>query len=59
MYKFVLALFVGGPFLLGGIMMLMMLPSPMWFIILDLVLAYIPMGYLGWCLNRPKTGTVN
>jgi hypothetical protein len=58
-YKFVLALFVGGLFLLGGIMMVMMLPSPMWFNILDLGLAYIPMGYLGWWLNQPKTETVN
>ena len=58
-YKFVLALFVGGFFLLGGIMMVMMLPSPMWFNILDLGVAYIPMGYLGWWLNQPKTDTVN
>jgi len=57
--KFVLALFVGGLFLLGGIMMVMMLPSPMWFNILDLGVAYIPMGYLGWWLNQPKTETEN
>ncbi len=58
-FKFVLALFVGGLFLLGGIMMVMMLPSPMWFNILDLGVAYIPMGYLGWWLNQPKTETVD
>ena len=54
-FKFVLALFVGGLFLLGGIMMVIMLPSPMWFNILDLGAAYIPMGYIGWWLNQPKT----
>ena len=58
-YKFVLALFVCGFFLLGGIIMVMMLPSTMWFNILDLGVAYIPMGYLGWWLNQPKTETVN
>ncbi len=34
-------------FLAGGIANVLMLPSPTWFIILDLVVAYIPMGYLG------------
>ena len=58
-FKFVLALFVGGLFLLGGIMMVIMLPSPMWFNILDLGVAYIPMGYLGWWLNQPKTENVD
>lgn len=58
-FKFVLALLVGGLFLLGGIMMVMMLPSPIWFNVLDLGVAYIPMGYLGWRLNQPKIETVN
>jgi len=35
-------------FMLGGLMMVIMLPSsPLWFTMLDLVVAYIPMGYLG------------
>lgn len=42
-----LALLVGGFFLIGGIMMVMQVPSPMWFNILDIIGAYIPMGYLG------------
>jgi len=33
-------------------MMVMMLPLPMWFNILDLGVAYIPMGYFGWWLNK-------
>jgi hypothetical protein len=33
-------------FLVGGIANVMILPSPMWFNVLDLGFAYIPMGYL-------------
>ncbi|MDW3648089.1 MAG: hypothetical protein R8P61_13560 [Bacteroidia bacterium] len=42
-----LGLIVGAFFLIGGIMMVVQLPSPMWFNIVDLVGAYFPMGYLG------------
>jgi len=48
------ALLVGAIFLLGGLSMVMMLPSPMWFNILDLGVAYIPMSYLAWKLAAPK-----
>ncbi|MDR9419606.1 hypothetical protein [Gracilimonas sp.] len=41
------ALAVGGVFLIGGITNLIALPSPLWFNIVDLVGAYIPMAYLG------------
>jgi len=43
----VLALLIGIVFLIGGIMMVMQLPSPMWFNLLDLAGAYIPMAWLG------------
>ena len=43
-----LAIGVGFCFLIGGIMMVLMLPSPLWFNIIDLCLAYLPMGWLGW-----------
>ena len=33
-------------FLYGGISMITQVPSPMWFTVLDLVLAYIPMAWL-------------
>ena len=39
---------IGAIFFLGGAYMVSLLPSPMWFNILDLVGAYIPMGYLGY-----------
>lgn len=44
----VLAIAVGAFFLSGGIQMVMELPSPMWFNVLDLVCAYIPMAFIGY-----------
>ena len=38
---------IGVFFLIGGTMSVFMLPAPVWFEILDLSLAYIPMGWLG------------
>ena len=45
--KKLMALIVGGIFLIGGIMFSFMINSPIWFIVVDLVLAYIPMALLG------------
>jgi hypothetical protein len=47
-----MALLVGLGFLIGGIMNIQMLPSPLWFSILDLGLAYFPMAFLGGFLNK-------
>jgi hypothetical protein len=44
-HKMKFALGIGVFFLLGGIASVFMLPSPTWFTVLDLVGAYIPMGY--------------
>lgn len=41
------ALGIGLLFLAGGITNVFLLPSPLWFSILDLSFAYIPMAYLG------------
>ena len=46
------AIGIGVFFLIGGVVMVNMLGGPMWFIATDLLLAYIPMGYLGWVLAR-------
>lgn len=46
-HKMKLALVIGLFFLLGGISSVFMLPSPTWFIVLDLVGAYIPMAWIG------------
>ena len=37
---------VGVAFLLGGIAAAFMLPAPLWFTVLDLLLAYLPMAWL-------------
>lgn len=42
-------------FLIGGIINIFMLPSPAWFTAVDLLGAYIPMGYLGGKLANSKT----
>jgi hypothetical protein len=47
-----MALLVGLGFLIGGIMNIQMLPSPLWFSILDLGLAYFPMAFLGGFFNK-------
>ena len=50
------ALGIGAFFSIGGIMVLQMLPHPTWYAVLDLGLAYLPMGWLGWKLSgNPKT----
>jgi hypothetical protein len=50
--KIIIAIAIGIVFMIGGIMMVMMLPSPLWFDITDLALAYIPMAYLGASFAR-------
>ena len=53
-HKLKFALVIAIVFLIGGIMNICMLPSPIWFTILDLGFAYIPMGYIGWKLVSKK-----
>jgi len=48
------ALAIGIFFLAGGVMEVISLPSPVWFTITDLVLAYIPMAFLGAKLADKK-----
>ncbi|CAN5439950.1 hypothetical protein BH09BAC1_BH09BAC1_01260 [soil metagenome] len=45
--KMVFALVIGVFFLAGGIYMATLIPAPTWFIALDIIIAYIPMAYLG------------
>ncbi|MFZ1255212.1 MAG: hypothetical protein WAR77_02625 [Saprospiraceae bacterium] len=42
--KMIYAMGIGVFFLIGGITNIFMLPSPVWFTVLDLVVAYIPMA---------------
>ena len=48
----VFAYVIGGLFLAGGIAASFMIPAPAWFIALDLLLAYIPMAWLGLRLSQ-------
>lgn len=43
---------VGALFLVGGIANVVMLPSPLWFNAVDLLLAYVPAAWLGRVLAR-------
>jgi hypothetical protein len=38
---------IGGFFLIGGIANAYIIPAPMWFIVVDLGFAYLPMAWLG------------
>ena len=42
-----LAMMVGGFFLLGGITMVVAVGGPTWFVLFDLIGAYIPMAFIG------------
>lgn len=46
-HKMKMALIIGVLFLMGGIAVNYMLTGPLWFTILDLTLAYLPMAYIG------------
>ncbi len=50
--KMTMALIVGGIHLLGGIAAAFMIPAPAWFIALDLIVAYLPMAWIGGKLAR-------
>ncbi len=50
-HNFKFAMAIGALFLLGGITMVVLAGGPIWFIVLDLVVAYIPMAFLGWKLS--------
>lgn len=46
-HKMKFALAIGFFFLIGGVYMVVLLPSPLWFNVLDIAVAYIPMAWLG------------
>lgn len=46
-HKMKFALAIGILFLIGGIVACVMIPAPAWFMAVDLLLAYIPMAWLG------------
>jgi hypothetical protein len=54
-HKIKFALGSGVFFLIGGITNVFLLPAPTWFAVLDLVGAYIPMGWLGGKLAESRS----
>ena len=46
-HKMKFALVIGAFFLLGGIMASRLIPAPTWFVVTDILLAYIPMAFIG------------
>lgn len=53
-YHFQLAMVVAVFFLIGGIVSIATLPSPVWFSFTDVAFAYLPMGWLGWKAAKGK-----
>jgi hypothetical protein len=52
---FGLAMTIGVFFLVGGTVMCWLLPAPVWVEATDLLLAYVPMAWLGWKLSGKAT----
>jgi hypothetical protein len=52
--KLLFAMIIGVFFLAGGIGNVLMLPSPLWFTLVDLIGAYLPMAFLAGKLANPK-----
>jgi len=57
-YRLVISFFIGIAFLAGGVAASFMIPAPLWFIVLDLLVAYIPMAWAGAKLGA-RVGRVN
>ena len=53
-YKKTFAYVIAGLFILGGIYMVIILPSPLWFTLVDLGLAYFPMAFIAFKLGARK-----
>jgi hypothetical protein len=47
-HKMQFAFGIGVLFLAGGIASAVMLPAPVWFMVVDIGFAYLPMAYIGW-----------
>jgi len=57
-YKAQMAYVIGAVFLCGGVAASFLIPAPTWFIVLDLLAAYLPMAWLGVQIGaRMRQGT--
>ncbi len=55
-HRSIFAYAIGAVSLAGGIAAAFMIPAPTWFVILDLVAAYIPMAFIGIVVGRRING---
>lgn len=55
-YRTIFAAVIGVFFLVGGIAASLMIPAPIWFIALDLIVSYIPMALLAIAVGRRFVG---
>lgn len=55
-HKATFAYVIGVLFLCGGIAAALMIPAPAWFLVADLVLAYLPMAWLATVAGAAFTG---
>lgn len=46
-HKFKFAMAIGVIFLIGGIVNVILLPAPLWYDVIDVIFAYIPMAWIG------------
>ena len=53
-YKMVFALIIGAFFLVGGIMNTAAIPAPMTYNVIDILICYLPMAWLGYRLALNK-----
>jgi hypothetical protein len=53
-HKKIIAITIGAVFMIGGILVAIMVGGPVWFTVLDLLLAYIPMALIGYKLGIKK-----
>ncbi len=51
-HKVRFSLAIGALFLFGGIAVSFMLPAPIWFIACDIIIAYIPMAFIGGMIAK-------
>ncbi len=56
-HRSIFAYAIGALSLAGGIAAASMIPAPTWFVILDLVAAYVPMAFVAIVLGRRLRGT--
>ena len=57
-HKMKFAVGLGVLTLIGGIAAAMMIPAPVWFVVLDLAAAYLPTAYIGGLIGRRATADI-